>query len=90
MFLIGLGDDLHPVRPATKLVLQMLAAPRSCWCCCRRFSITGAPTLDLMLGFAWIVGITKRRQPARQTSTASRPASPASPERFPAARRWFG
>ena len=26
MYLIGLGDDLHPVRPATKLVLQMLAA----------------------------------------------------------------
>ena len=26
MYLIGIGDDLHPVRPATKLVLQMLVA----------------------------------------------------------------
>jgi len=57
MFLIGLGDDLHPVRPATKLVLQMLAASVML-VLLPPFSITGAPTLDLMLGFAWIVGIT--------------------------------
>ena len=57
MYLIGLGDDLHPVRPATKLVLQMLAASVML-VLLPPFSITGAPTLDLMLGFAWIVGIT--------------------------------
>ncbi|HEX5216145.1 MAG TPA: hypothetical protein VFV98_11830 [Vicinamibacterales bacterium] len=57
MFIIGLGDDLHPVRPATKFVLQMLAASVML-VLLPPFSITGAPTLDLMLGFAWIVGIT--------------------------------
>ena len=57
MFALGLADDLHPMRPSTKLVLQMLVAA-ALLTVIPGLRITGAPALDLMLGFAWIVGIT--------------------------------
>jgi UDP-GlcNAc:undecaprenyl-phosphate GlcNAc-1-phosphate transferase len=57
MYGLGLADDVRPVRPATKLVLQtaiaamflMLVPPSG---------LTGIAVLDLVLGFIWIVGIT--------------------------------
>jgi UDP-GlcNAc:undecaprenyl-phosphate GlcNAc-1-phosphate transferase len=57
MFLLGLADDIHPLRPATKLVLQMLVAAVML-VLLPDVAITGVSWLDLMLGFAWIVGIT--------------------------------
>src|SRR5262245_43986179 len=57
MFAVGRADDLHPMRPGTKLVLQMLVAA-ALLSVMPGLRITGQPALDLMLGFAWIVGIT--------------------------------
>lgn len=57
MFVLGVVDDVRPVRPSTKLALQTAIAavyltlePP--------VGLTGFPVLDLVLGFVWIVGIT--------------------------------
>jgi len=57
MFVLGIVDDVRPVRPATKLALQTAIAavyltlePPA--------GLTGFVVLDLVLGFVWIVGIT--------------------------------
>jgi UDP-GlcNAc:undecaprenyl-phosphate/decaprenyl-phosphate GlcNAc-1-phosphate transferase len=57
MFLLGLVDDLSPVRPASKLVIQMLIAAVLLYLL-PPVRLIGEPTLDLMLAFVWIVGIT--------------------------------
>lgn len=57
MFCVGLADDLRAFRPATKLVLQMLVAA-VLLALLPSVHITGLPWLDLLLGFAWVVGIT--------------------------------
>jgi UDP-GlcNAc:undecaprenyl-phosphate GlcNAc-1-phosphate transferase len=57
MFGVGLADDLHPLRPSTKLVLQMAVAALLLWML-PAIRITGSPVLDLLLGFGWIVAIT--------------------------------
>jgi len=57
MYGIGLADDLHPLRPATKLVLQMAAAAIFL-SLLPALRITGVGAIDLALGFVWIVGIT--------------------------------
>jgi len=57
MYAIGVADDLFPLRPATKLVLQMGAAAIFLTLL-PVLRITGIAALDLALGFVWIVGIT--------------------------------
>jgi UDP-GlcNAc:undecaprenyl-phosphate/decaprenyl-phosphate GlcNAc-1-phosphate transferase len=57
MFGVGLVDDFRTFRPATKLVLQMLAAAVLLFLL-PNARITGVPIVDLLLGFAWIIGIT--------------------------------
>jgi UDP-GlcNAc:undecaprenyl-phosphate GlcNAc-1-phosphate transferase len=57
MFLVGLIDDFRIFRPGTKLVLQMLAAAALLYLL-PALHITGYPVVDLLLGFAWIIGIT--------------------------------
>ena len=57
MFVVGLVDDFRAFRPATKLVLQMLVAAVFLFLV-PTVRISGYPTLDLLIGFAWIVGIT--------------------------------
>jgi UDP-GlcNAc:undecaprenyl-phosphate/decaprenyl-phosphate GlcNAc-1-phosphate transferase len=57
MFGVGLVDDLRAFRPATKLVLQMIVAA-VLLALLPSIHITGVVWLDLLLGFAWIVGIT--------------------------------
>ena len=57
MYGVGVMDDLRPLRPQTKLVLQMAVAA-TFLLLAGGLDITGVPVLDLALGFAWIVGIT--------------------------------
>jgi UDP-GlcNAc:undecaprenyl-phosphate GlcNAc-1-phosphate transferase len=57
MFFVGLVDDLRTFRPTTKLVLQMGVAA-TFLSLAPSLHITGSPTIDLLLGFLWIVGIT--------------------------------
>jgi UDP-GlcNAc:undecaprenyl-phosphate GlcNAc-1-phosphate transferase len=57
MFAIGLADDIRPVRPATKLVCQLLAASVFIYLV-GPVAVTKIPPLDMILTFAWIVGIT--------------------------------
>jgi UDP-GlcNAc:undecaprenyl-phosphate GlcNAc-1-phosphate transferase len=57
MYGVGLVDDLRPLRPQTKLVMQMAVASLFLMLV-PDLDITGVPLLDLALGFAWIVGIT--------------------------------
>lgn len=57
MFLVGLVDDVRPLRPASKLVLQMLVAAVLLFLM-PSVRITGVVWLDFALGFAWVVGIT--------------------------------
>src|ERR1700733_8708382 len=57
MFLVGLADDLRPIRPTGKLILQVGVAAVFLYIA-RPVAITGQPIVDLLLGFLWIVGIT--------------------------------
>jgi UDP-GlcNAc:undecaprenyl-phosphate GlcNAc-1-phosphate transferase len=57
MFAMGLVDDLWRIRPATKLVVQMLVAVVFLLLS-PPVQITGLPILDVGLAFFWIVGIT--------------------------------
>ena len=57
MFAVGLADDIRTFRPATKLVLQMVAAAVLLFLL-PDLHLTGWPAVDLLLAFAWIVGIT--------------------------------
>jgi UDP-GlcNAc:undecaprenyl-phosphate GlcNAc-1-phosphate transferase len=57
MFALGLADDVRPLRPTTKLVLQSTVATLLLWWL-PPIAITGLPVVDLLIGFGWIVGIT--------------------------------
>ena len=57
MFTLGAIDDLWSVGPLAKLVTQMIVAGLVLWLM-PPVAITGAPLLDQLLAFAWIVGIT--------------------------------
>jgi UDP-GlcNAc:undecaprenyl-phosphate GlcNAc-1-phosphate transferase len=57
MSLLGIVDDLWKLRPAMKLVVQMLVAGLLLMLV-RSPSITGAVVIDQLLAFTWIVGIT--------------------------------
>ena len=57
MFLLGLVDDVRQIRPATKLVGQMLVATTFLMLS-PPMRIFGHPIVDTALAFVWIVGIT--------------------------------
>src|SRR5262245_53709737 len=57
MFLLGLLDDLRHIRPATKLVGQMVVAA-TFLVLSPPIQILGNPIVDMALAFFWIVGIT--------------------------------
>jgi UDP-GlcNAc:undecaprenyl-phosphate/decaprenyl-phosphate GlcNAc-1-phosphate transferase len=57
MFALGMVDDRAPLRPATKVVAQMGVAGLLL-ALLPPIRLTGDPTVDFILGFAWIVGIT--------------------------------
>jgi UDP-GlcNAc:undecaprenyl-phosphate GlcNAc-1-phosphate transferase len=57
MFSIGLVDDLRPIGPTTKMILQMSAAGVFLYLL-PPISITGQPVVDLLLELLWMVGIT--------------------------------
>jgi UDP-GlcNAc:undecaprenyl-phosphate GlcNAc-1-phosphate transferase len=57
MFLLGLVDDVRQIRPATKLVGQMLVATTFLMLS-PPIRIFGHPIVDTALAFVWIVGIT--------------------------------
>jgi UDP-GlcNAc:undecaprenyl-phosphate GlcNAc-1-phosphate transferase len=56
MFLVGVIDDLTPMRPSTKLVMQIAIAAVFLYLVPP--VITGISIVDTILGFLWIVGIT--------------------------------
>jgi UDP-GlcNAc:undecaprenyl-phosphate GlcNAc-1-phosphate transferase len=57
MFLLGLVDDLRPIRPTTKLVGQMLVAA-TYLLLSPPIHLFGHPIADTAIAFFWIVGIT--------------------------------
>ncbi len=57
MFALGAVDDLWNVGPLNKLAAQMIVAGVALWLM-PQVVITGAPLVDQLLAFAWIVGIT--------------------------------
>ena len=57
IFGVGLVDDVRPIRPATKLVGQMVTAALLLYLA-PPIRLTGVPVLDPLLAFLWIVGIT--------------------------------
>jgi UDP-GlcNAc:undecaprenyl-phosphate/decaprenyl-phosphate GlcNAc-1-phosphate transferase len=57
MFALGAIDDFWTVSPLSKLVAQMIVAGLVLWLM-PHVVITGAPLVDQLLAFAWIVGIT--------------------------------
>jgi UDP-GlcNAc:undecaprenyl-phosphate GlcNAc-1-phosphate transferase len=57
MFAVGLADDMRPIAPATKLVLQTLVAALFIYFT-PGVSITGIPVLDIVVALLWIVGLT--------------------------------
>jgi UDP-GlcNAc:undecaprenyl-phosphate GlcNAc-1-phosphate transferase len=57
MFVVGLVDDLRPLKPSTKLIAQiaticgvLMLVPAPHW--------LGVPTLDVLITILWFVGIT--------------------------------
>jgi UDP-GlcNAc:undecaprenyl-phosphate/decaprenyl-phosphate GlcNAc-1-phosphate transferase len=57
MFALGLADDILVLRPMTKLAGQLMIAALLIHLI-GPFSITGWAVLDLLLAFAWVIGIT--------------------------------
>lgn len=57
MFAVGVVDDFRIFRPGTKLVLQMAAAAVLLYLI-PAIHITGYAIVDLLIGFAWIIGMT--------------------------------
>ncbi len=57
MFAIGLADDVRPIGPATKLVCQLLATSLFIYLV-GPVAITNLTPVNMILTFAWIVGIT--------------------------------
>jgi UDP-GlcNAc:undecaprenyl-phosphate GlcNAc-1-phosphate transferase len=57
MFSLGLIDDVRPVRASTKFLGQMLTSALFLFLV-PPVHITGAPVVDLVLSFLWLVGIT--------------------------------
>lgn len=57
MFLLGLVDDFQRLRPATKLAGQIVAAA-PLMVVVGPFALTGWMPLDLVVTYAWIVGVT--------------------------------
>jgi len=57
MFLLGLVDDFKRLRPATKLAGQIVAAA-PLMVVVGPFSLTGWMAIDLLVTYAWIVGVT--------------------------------
>ena len=57
MFCVGLWDDIKPLRPATKLLCQLVAASLFVYMG-GGFTLTHVYVLDLLLTYMWFVGIT--------------------------------
>ena len=57
MFCLGMVDDRAPLKPATKLVMQVCIAGLLL-ALLPQIRLTGDPTVDFVIGLAWIVGIT--------------------------------
>lgn len=57
IFAIGLIDDLHPIRPTTKLVGQMLVVSILIYLT-PPISLTGHLVADYALAFLWVIGLT--------------------------------
>lgn len=57
MFLVGLVDDLHPIRATTKLVCQVSIAVLLLFML-PPITLTGLRALDSLLALTWVVGIT--------------------------------
>lgn len=57
MFLVGLYDDLRPLRPASKLVLQ-LAVGLAVAFAGPRLALGGVPGLDVIVTAFWLVAMT--------------------------------
>jgi UDP-GlcNAc:undecaprenyl-phosphate GlcNAc-1-phosphate transferase len=57
MFVLGVTDDLHPMRPAAKFIGQVVAAGFFVWYA-PSTGITGWPAVDAVLAVLWFVGIT--------------------------------
>jgi UDP-GlcNAc:undecaprenyl-phosphate GlcNAc-1-phosphate transferase len=55
--LVGLADDLSPLKPQTKLLAQILVAATLA-SLGLQLRLTGLPVFDLLLTLLWIVGIT--------------------------------
>jgi len=54
---VGLVDDVRPLRPQTKLFLQIFAAALMS-VFGLQFQFTGLPALDMLISLVWLVGIT--------------------------------
>jgi len=57
MFLVGIVDDLHSIKPVTKLVAQIVVASILVWYGYRLHWVDSL-TLDTLLTLVWIVGVT--------------------------------
>jgi UDP-GlcNAc:undecaprenyl-phosphate GlcNAc-1-phosphate transferase len=55
--LVGLVDDLRPLKPQTKLVSQIIVASVTA-AIGLQLRLTGYPVLDVVVTIAWIVGVT--------------------------------
>lgn len=55
--LVGLVDDLRPLKPQTKLVSQIIVASVTA-AIGLQLRLTGYPVLDVVLTIVWIVGVT--------------------------------
>lgn len=56
LFMLGLWDDMHGVRPAAKLIAQLIAASPFIFVG-GVFSASGLAWLDVLLTYLWFVGI---------------------------------
>ncbi len=54
---VGFLDDLHPVGPVTKLILQMSVTAMFIYLS-PPFSVAGHPVVDPILAFLWVLGLT--------------------------------
>jgi UDP-GlcNAc:undecaprenyl-phosphate GlcNAc-1-phosphate transferase len=57
LFVVGLVDDLRPLKPQTKLLAQILVATTLA-ALGLQLRLTGVPFLDVLVTLVWIVGIT--------------------------------
>ncbi len=57
LFLVGLADDIRPLKPQTKLIAQILIAAALATAGLQ-LHLTGDPSLDVLLTIFWFVAIT--------------------------------